>query len=255
MEKLKISAIPENLHSPFPLINSVINLLQDGNIYSEGDTFFIFHKSGFSYLIAKDNVDYSAILKFLLQSKELPGYFHIYEAPPGLVAECSSNPENVKIKLRKRIQLKFADSQLIPGNILPSDYALERIDFSSLEKLAEFKLSLENRFWRSESDFLTNGFGFTVDNEFGSPVSICYSACVSDNVAEIDVTTLPEYRGRGLAKLAVSRFVSHCLENGIIANWDCFEDNYMSLRTAESIGFKHMFSYDFLSIFNKKRNS
>lgn len=250
-----MDVICEKLHSPFPLIKSVINLLQDGNIYSEGDTFFIVHKAGFSYLIDRGNIDYSTLLNFLLQSRDMPDYFHIYDPPPGLVAECIANPENVKIKLRKRIQLRFLDSQLTFKKDYSSDYSLKKIDYTNLKNLKEFNLSLEKRFWKSESDFLSNGFGYTVNNKFGLPVSICYSACISDYIAEIDVATLPEWREKGLAKLVVSRFVRHCLENDLRVNWDCFQDNLTSLRTAERVGFKHVFSYDFLSIFNKKRNS
>ncbi len=77
---------------------------------------------------------------------------------------------------------------------------------------------------------------------------------MENGVAEIDVATLPDFRMKGFAKLVVGRFVDYCLDNGITANWDCFEDNLGSLKTAEHLGFKFIRSYNFLSIFNKTRN-
>ena len=252
---MKNGSLSEKVYSPFPLINSILNGFQEGKIYSEGNSFFIYHKAGFSYLTGKNDVDYSDLMDFLIQSNELADYFHIYDAPQELIKVCADNFKNVNSKVRKRIQLKFLNEQLELGNKVPLGYELSKIQDGVLKKLASFNLSIGNKFWKSENDFLVNGFGFVLNNEIGMPVSICYSACIADAVAEIDVATLPEYQRKGLAKFVVTAFVQYCIENGLTASWDCFEDNYRSLRIAEQTGFKRIFNYNFLSFFNKTRNS
>ena len=80
-------------------------------------------------------------------------------------------------------------------------------------------------------------------------ISICYSACVSSGAAEIDVATLTNYQGLGIAKKLVTQFVRYCIEHDLVPNWDCFSTNTASLSTATSLGFEEVFHYSFLSIF------
>ena len=241
-------------YTSFPLINSVLNGSQEGKIFSENEIYFIFHKSGFSYLVENENVNYQDIFNFFVYSKELPPYFHIYDANPELILASSKNSDHVTGRVRKRIQLNISKDPLAIDNTLPPGFSVSKIDAIGFEKLSVFNLSLGYKFWKSERDFLENGFGFIINNENDLPVSICYSACLANNIAEIDVATLPEYQKKGLAKLVVSEFIRFCFNNGITANWDCFEDNLSSLNTARRLGFRDIFTYNFLSIFNKKGN-
>ena len=233
------------LSSPFPLINSVILGQQEGKIFSTGNSFFIIHKSGFSYFKHDDDFDeYNALLNFYIQSKEIPAYFHVYDAPQKLSDACIKNNELVNTKNRNRIQLRFTQQEIITlsGNI-PEGYYVKRITKEEMPLLTVFNLDLANKFWKSEEDFLQNGFGYCMFNAMNEPASICYSACIAENVAEIDVATLETFQKKGLAKKTVSEFVQHCIENNIIANWDCFEDNYGSLKTAEAVGFQQLQQY------------
>ena len=132
-------------------------------------------------------------------------------------------------------------------------FRIERISIQNFDKLLEFNLGLANKYWRSKLDFIKNGFGFCVFNDLGEPVSICYSACVANQTAEIDVATLPQFQNNGLASWVVNFFVKHCIENNIHANWDCFEDNHGSLRTAKRVGFIQVAQYNLLSIYNKSK--
>ena len=81
----------------------------------------------------------------------------------------------------------------------------------------------------------------------------CVAEC-GEHTAEIDVVTLAEYQRKGLARVVVNAFVEYCINHNIVANWDCFQDNHGSLKTAGSIGFERTMSYNFLSIFNKRKN-
>lgn len=252
--------LPANIKTatPFPLVNAVLDNLQDGNIFLDdaGGVLFIIHKAGFSYLTHNDRVDCFKTFGVLLESEEIPVYFHVYDPPLHLIDFCLEKSEIVNIKIRKRIQLKFKDAKLkLAGGSLPEKYTIQQINSDNFNKLSIFNLLLERKFWKSKEDFEENSFGFCVFNEADLPISICYAACIAQNTAEIDVATLPEYQKRGLANIAVTAFVNHCIQHKITANWDCFEDNYGSLKTAENVGFSYIMTYPFLSIFNQSRKS
>ncbi len=238
----------------FPLINAVLLNLQDGIIFRDVNTqfSFILHKSGFSYINKKEH-DCLKLLQSITNSAEVPGYFHVYDPAQELITACELETKAINIKLRKRVQLKFLSKELSKKFLPPAGYKTEKIDTANFELLSVFNLSLDNKFWRSKEDFLANGFGFIVINDNCDPVSICYTACVADKIAEIDVATIKGYQNKGLAKIVVGAFIEHCLKENIIANWDCFEENDASLKTAESLGFGRVMNYSFLSIFNKRK--
>lgn len=244
------------LSSPFPLINSVVLGKQEGKIFTTGNNFFIIHKSGFSYCKHDDDFDgYDALINFLIQSKEIPAYFHIYDAPQKLFDACIRNNESISTKNRKRVQLKFTGQQIIAlSENLPEGYYVKRITKEEMPLLTVFNLDIANKFWKSEEDFLQNGFGYCIFNALNEPASICYSACIAGSVAEIDVATLQPHQQKGLAMQAVISFINRCIENGITANWDCFKDNVGSLKIANSIGFKEVLDYMLLSIFKKQND-
>jgi RimJ/RimL family protein N-acetyltransferase len=246
------------LVTPFPLINAVLANLQDGKIFKDSKTdelFYIIHKSGFSYLINTDTQRLPDMFIQLLESNQTPQYFHVYAPPTELTSVCNKISELINIRVRKRIQLNYKVEKIHNSKLqIPGKYKIQRISSENFRDLQVFNLLIERKYWKSEDDFLKSGFGFFVSNESGLPVSVCYSACVVNNVAEIDIATLPEFQQRGLAKLAVSAFVEFCNANGVNANWDCFEENAGSLKTAESVGFSYVSSYNFLSIFKKGGN-
>ena len=252
-----LSARNIGLVTGFPLIDAVLADFQQGKIFRDEmahELFYIIHKAGFSYIVRDDHTDYSSVLLFLLESKDIPGYFHIYDPPTQIINLCHRNIAEVNIRLRERVQLKFNGHEKLRTFELPRDYRIEKINVDNFNKLSIFNLSLAEKFWKSKSDFEANSFGFCILNEVNVPVSICYAACVVNNTAEIDVATLPDYQRKGLARLVVNAFVESCINDNIVANWDCFQDNHASLKTAESIGFERTMSYNFLSIFNKRKN-
>ena len=247
----EVAGIRDFISTPFPLINSVVWGKQEGKIFAWDDNFFILHKSGFSYFNLKEGFDdYPALINFILQSKELPAYFHVYDAPKKLYDLCLAYKEKLNIKLRNRIQLKYKGA-ILPGayNNMPAGFYTRQITQENFASLAVFNLAIESKFWKSEAGFLQNGFGFVVLTKTGDPLSVCYSACVANGVAEIDVATLHGFQQKGLAKEVVHKFVNHCIANNMIANWDCFEENVGSIKTAQSIGFQSVKEYNFLSIY------
>ncbi|MCE5324210.1 GNAT family N-acetyltransferase [bacterium] len=61
---------------------------------------------------------------------------------------------------------------------------------------------------------------------------------LSDVVWDPTIQTLPEYRGMGYAKSAVSAAVKYILDNGKIATWGADRTNIASLHTAHALGFQ-----------------
>lgn len=78
-------------------------------------------------------------------------------------------------------------------------------------------------------------YGQIVD---GKVVSWAGIKPLSDVGWDLTIQTLPEYRGKGYAKNAVSAAVRHILDNGRIATWGADRTNIASLRTAHALGFQ-----------------
>jgi RimJ/RimL family protein N-acetyltransferase len=78
-------------------------------------------------------------------------------------------------------------------------------------------------------------YGQIVD---GKVVSWAGIKPLSDVGWDLTIQTLPEYRGKGYAKSAVSAAVRHILNNGKIATWGADRTNIASLRTAYALGFQ-----------------
>lgn len=78
-------------------------------------------------------------------------------------------------------------------------------------------------------------FGQIVD---GRAVTWAAVKPLSDVVWDLSIQTLPEHRGRGYAKSAVSAAMKHIFENGKLAAWGADRTNLASLRTARSVGFE-----------------
>lgn len=238
----------------FPLINAVIEKQQEGKIYKLAENYFILHKAGFCYYSFKEkkNIQGTQMLQLIAEDKTIPDYIHIYDATQELAEEAMKDVR-FNAKVRTRIQLKFT-SGIVEATSMPAGYYMEPIREDNFMVMEVFGLDIDSKFWKSQQDFLRFGFGYCIFNEKRLPLSVCYTACVVNNEAEIDVITRSGFLQKGLAKAAVAAFTNHCIGKNIIANWDCFEENIGSLKTAESLGFKTTRKYSFLSIYKKKLN-
>jgi RimJ/RimL family protein N-acetyltransferase len=128
---------------------------------------------------------------------------------------------------------------LLPG------YSVQRIDKNVLES------DLVNRdqvcmwiksFWPSTEAFLEQGFGFSVLGRYAI-ASWCLSVFTSGVRYELGVATEENYQNYGFASVAAASCLEHCLNNGWVPEWHCWEDNYPSVRVAEKIGLQHSMSY------------
>jgi RimJ/RimL family protein N-acetyltransferase len=78
----------------------------------------------------------------------------------------------------------------------------------------------------------------------GKVVSWAAVKPLSDVVWDLSIETVPEHRGRGYARSAVSAALRHVFASGRLAGWGCDRTSVASLRTALSVGFRR-YALDF----------
>ena len=241
--------------SYFPLIHKVLENPDYGRVYSQPTFDFVLHQCDFGEVRSKGLRSYQAVVDFLLNEESLPQYFHIYNTHPQLYQLIASN-EAVGHKYRKRVQLRY-QKEIIGSNYrnrLPDGFSLGHLSAHELDLLETSGLGLFKKFWNSRTEFLEMGIPILIKGPANEPACLCYASTVAAGLAEVDIITLSEYRGLGLAKASAEEFIEICLRKSITPNWDCFEDNVASLKTAISLGFTQLKEYYFLSVF-KKNNS
>lgn len=244
----------------FPLIRSVYNSLQAGNIYVDDKNnirvFLIMHKAGFAMLYAPGNFNnYEALYNFLMSNDDIPVYFQLYD-PSTNIIKLFSQSNLLNYKLRERVQLVYDLNNLdIPGISMDNEFYAKQLNAQNIEQMeAELAVSI-NKFWNSYDQFFSMGWGTCIYDQQSNIVSACYSACVAGGKAEVDVVTKSGYQQKGLAKMATRHFINQCIVNNAKPSWDCFTSNTASLKIAEGLGFEQLRSYEFLSIYLKDKQN
>lgn len=234
------------ISSRFPIIQSVIEESQGGNGYSLRDGFMVEHKNGFCQILGDTSNEEQIVSLFTQQ--HLPQYFHIYEPSEAVLHSVLDNPNLFNHKIRARTQLEYPASSTT--KITKTGFDVRSPKLNELHQMQIFELDLEERFWSTGEEFIRQG-NAVVALKKANPVSICYSAANANQKAEVDIYTLPEFQGLGIGKVVGSHFIARCILNGLIPNWDCFDENIGSLKLAMGLGFEPVHRYDFLSVFVK----
>ena len=128
------------------------------------------------------------------------------------------------------LDLQKFNKEILPKVSIPAGFEILKLDSDLAEKIGILAS------WSTIDDFLTNGIGYTVMNE-GQLASYCYSVFSSQQAIEIDVHTVENFRGLGLATLVCSTLMQTCILNGKKPNWECFKDNSTSLKLAAKLGY------------------
>lgn len=236
----------------FPLIRAVIDRLQRGSIWADDpdrpEVALVVTAFGFTLLLGAESRASDERLRAMLVTPagELPGYLLWYAPPPGWRAWLDARPEG-SLRSRERVRLRWDGVE--PG---PSDTGAEGVQLASLDaalipEVDKLGLRLGSRFWSSAEDFLAHGFGTCLVGDDGAVVSVCYASCVADNLAEIDIATREDRRGRGCAGIVAREFVRQCRQRRLLPTWDCFTANQASLRLALSLGFVEAYRYPLYS--------
>lgn len=114
------------------------------------------------------------------------------------------------------------------------------VTYSLLEQ--SFFVSQITSFWNSVELFFEKGIGCVILHG-NQVVSLCFSGFVSGNTHTANIETIPEHRGKSLAKKVAHVFVQECFKQGYVPYWDCMEVNKPSIAIAESLGFTNIFDY------------
>ncbi len=234
-----------------PTVNAVISNTQFGNIYSDinRNNLFVVAKHGWSMLIAKDVNEIGSLFEFLKTNREIPDYIHLLPPNEDLIDYIKLYWP--KYKIRERCQLRYLGSTPSFNQImtLPQDFSLVKIQSVEFSKLQLFELEFDKRYWNSKDDFYKNAIGVCVVNKHNEPVAICYSICIVDRIAELEIYVLPEFKGKGIGQIMAQSFIKLSIDNGFIAHWDTFSDNVASFQLAKKLGFVEIYKYNMVSTF------
>jgi GNAT superfamily N-acetyltransferase len=138
--------------------------------------------------------------------------------------------------------LKFVYTTM-PTNLDTSDAI--RLDLEDYSAFAQFYREMHNTEeidWLREYFVSMAGVG-NCRGVFDGGKLVCATDAPSvpymaDEIVEIGINTLPEYRRRGYARMASAAMVRHLLASGKVPIWSCGRTNTGSMLLAESIGFR-----------------
>lgn len=228
-------------------VYSILDQTIPGAIYVDDQTypksFFIGTESGI-YFIAGDQGS-RAFLDFIVgyyeEQAKLSKRFTLFSSSDTWDSVIKTI---LKDDLNQMRRVAFSFQQKPPKTALqlPKGLVLKRIDEDIISNSTEFNSPYYEEYWNSAAHFLGNGFGFAVV-QGDHVVSECTSIFLGNNRAEMDIYTLEEYRGMGLAYCAGSKFIEYCLENGMTPSWDCDVCNNSSMTLAAKLGFKPVTEY------------
>jgi GNAT superfamily N-acetyltransferase len=91
--------------------------------------------------------------------------------------------------------------------------------------------------WPSLERFLEKGFGTAAVID-ASIICWCTAEYVSKSKCGIGIEVIDEFQNKGIATATAAHFLEHCMNQNIVAHWECDKDNIGSVRVAEKVGFE-----------------
>jgi GNAT superfamily N-acetyltransferase len=91
--------------------------------------------------------------------------------------------------------------------------------------------------WPSLERFREKGFGTAAVID-ASIICWCTAEYVSKSKCGIGIEVVDEFQNKGIATATAAHFLEHCMNQNIVANWECDKDNIGSVRVAEKVGFE-----------------
>lgn len=245
----RLLPVYERVRLRFPLIRCVLDGVQGGVALADDVENprggLVVHTVGFAQILG--DADAQAAVDAITGDESLKGRYLLFYDPPAEFQRQLESKLNADGRVRTRIQYAFDQQRFeLQNGEPPAGVATKLMDAADAKDLSRFGVSVE-KFWGSADGFVANSFGVLARCE-GIAISVCYAAGLADGVAEIDVATAEESRGRGFAAVAGAAFVREAIHRGVRPNWDCFEVNDASRRLAERLGFVEQVRYPFFSI-------
>lgn len=91
-------------------------------------------------------------------------------------------------------------------------------------------------YWPDAAAFLAHGGGAAVERD-GALGALAFTSFRNGTDLEIGIETVPEHRGRGLARAAAAALIRTTSEAGLTPVWSCADGNAGSAALARSLGF------------------
>ena len=136
-----------------------------------------------------------------------------------------------EVQIYTRFRMKPEKRFRIPGSLTPPEgYSLALMD----EKVFTEHPFSHGENYPSYACFRETGSGAVVTRE-GKVVSSASSFLSLEDEVEMDVSTDPQHRGKGLAALCIARMLQDCMQRGLTVHWDAQND--ISRHLAEKYGF------------------
>ncbi|MBK8955122.1 MAG: GNAT family N-acetyltransferase [Saprospiraceae bacterium] len=237
---------------------SIVQQKLQGKIYvddtNKPSTFYIIHPYGMSLLFGNySNNEFNLeFLNYALNHSSQRERTEWIQAFPwqwdlvlkelfgdNLITSKEAEKEIIKrpIELNTRLNFAFNEQKFRSQIVLKSheDVKIVRTNSDHLKSMIGTVTPLN--FWNNETDFLTNGIGYSVLFK-DKLAAIAFSAFIQDNFLEIGIETMEEFKGKGFAFLACSTLINYSLENSLIPVWACRLENYGSYKLAEKLGFE-----------------
>jgi GNAT superfamily N-acetyltransferase len=217
-------------------------------------TFYVVHPYGMSLLFgdSKNTEFNNKFLNYSLNTNKIRDKHEWMQAYPNdwdkvlselysnRMIKASENIENIEsgiIELNTRINFKFNREKYIVNKqmILPQTCEIVKTDMNIYKEM--MGSVIPSCFWDTAEDFISNGIGFSLlyNNKLAATA---YSSFIHDNLLELGIETIPEFRGKGFARLACSALIDYCIENDFEPVWACRSENTGSKKLAEKLGFE-----------------
>lgn len=212
----------------YPL--SVAEGIQSGEIYTSEHAVLFLHQCGFAYISGQpDSAFLSDTEERMRTAAAQQQRFLLISEDPGV---CAFFAEKPGIRITKRIY--YEAEQAPPVFPLPDGFTIRRTDAELLAKLSG--RIIPSWSWQSDEQFLANGIGFCImhGNEIAASA---FSATVTAEYIDIGAETMPDYRRKGLAKIAAAAVMQEVLALEKKPCWAHHAANLGSLKTAEALGF------------------
>jgi GNAT superfamily N-acetyltransferase len=217
-------------------------------------TFHVVHSYGMSLLFGESgNAGFNAVFRDYAINKDrvrdkyewlqafpaswnaaLAGFFAGSLVPSD---DNAGRDERGVIELNTRVNFKFDPSKYPNAwrNGIPKGVTIVRTDRKIFDEMPGSVVP--KYFWNNVEDFLSRGAGYSVICE-GELAATAYASFVIDNMLELGIETVEQFRGKGFGKYACCALIDHCLERGLEPVWACRLENIGSYKLAQKIGFE-----------------
>jgi hypothetical protein len=141
------------------------------------------------------------------------------------------------IELNTRVNFRFDPGKYprLWRNNIPEGVEIVRTDKKMFDEMPGSVVP--KYFWNNADDFLSRGAGYSVICN-GELAATAYASFVIDNMLELGIETVEQFRGKGFGKYACCALIDHCLERKLEPVWACRLENIGSYKLALKIGFE-----------------